>query len=219
MQVTHIKAAVIINGEKDCNFFLEYAIYSDQEITPIPIRIFPKRSPENLVPFSIIGSKATNTTPTKPMTIPIPFFLDNRSLNKMKRETAVKSGTAAYKSVPIVAVVVLIPKTKNAILIAPNREKGMSCLRSSRKSVFRRKGETIAPAIRKRIKAKLKGGKLIRPIFMMACVAPPKNDANNMSIIALCLSFIEFKQIKNYCQEKKSAGIPNQTFCRKENPK
>lgn len=165
MQVTQIKAAEIIKGEKDCNFFLEYVMYSDQEITATPISIFPKRSPENLVPFSIIGSKATDITPTKPIIMPIAFFLVNLSLNKTKRKTAVKSGTAAYRSVPIVAVVVLIPKIKNAMLIVPNKEKGISCFRSLIEFLFKRKGRITIPAIKKRTKAKLKGGKLANPIF------------------------------------------------------
>jgi hypothetical protein len=138
----------------------------------------------------------------------------------MKRRTAVRSGTAAYKRVPIVAVVVLIPKTKNAILVAANSEKGMSCLKSLRKLIFKRKGEIIIPAIRKRMNAKLKGGKLKSPIFMTGCVAPPKTDPSKIKIIAFCLSFIfQLKQIKDYRQKEKSGGVPGQAFSREKNPK
>lgn len=182
-----------MNGEKDCSFFLENAIYNDQEITAIPINMFPKRSPENFVPFSMTGSKAMSNTPIKPIIIPVSFLLVILSLKNTKRKTAVNSGTAAYKSVPIVAVVVLIPRIKKMILIVPSSEKGISCLKALRKLVLKRKGMATIPEIRKRTNAKLKGGKLKRPIFATVCVAPPKTEANNIKIIAFCLSVIGFK--------------------------
>ena len=193
-------------------------MYNDQEITAIPINIFPNRSPENFVPFSITGSKAINTTPTKPIVMPNFFLLFSFSLKKTKRKKAVKRGTAAYKSVPIVAVVVLIPRTNKAIFIVANKEKRVSLLKSLRKLVLKRNGEIIIPAIKKRIKAKLNGGKLTNPIFITACVAPPKTDASNIKIIAFCLSLIESKQVKDNCHEEKCCGVPSKTFRCEENP-
>lgn len=152
--------------------------------------MFPNRFPENREPFSMIGSSPTNTTPKNPIPIPNSLTRLNRFLNMRKINNADKIGTPAYKTVPIFAVVVLIPKIKKMMFIVPKSEKGISFHNDIKKFFLNKKGEITIPAIKKRTKAKLNGGILTRPIFVIACVAPPKIDPKKIKIIAFCLPFI-----------------------------
>jgi hypothetical protein len=86
-----------------------------------------------------------------------------------------------------------MPKINSAILTVPSKEKGISRLKFLKKLALKRKGEITIPDIRKRIKAKLKGGNPTSPIFVTVDVTPPKIEHSNINIIALFLSLIYFK--------------------------
>ena len=81
-------------------------------------------------------------------------------------------------------------KIKRVILTVPKSENGVSFHKDFTVFFLKTKGRMIIPAIKKRIKAKLKGGMLTRPIFVNVVVAPPNNEATKIKARAFCLSFI-----------------------------